>query len=138
MALVMNSLGQWDYVVDSTSDSSMKSSLFPGFLTPAPDTQELKSGSFFSIPFVNQDSIVAPEQGTGVYSRVKAQVSRLADSLRSGVASVTTSVTNAASGIATFWQSTLWKVLLILIVAAVILLFGYSFIQAKAGRMANA
>lgn len=98
------------------------------------------------------------ELGVAGYNKVSANVSRLASSsaaagrsVQSGIANMvqatplgqlattsTSSISSGAKAVGDFFQSTLSKIIIILIITSVAAIFLMSFVQAKAGRLANA
>ena len=119
------------------------------------------SGSWFDNALENASELGTTIYDLGVagYNRVAVNASRLFDSSKSVARSLQSGVTNlvqttplgqaatsAANGtlgksvgaVGEFLSSTMTKVIIILVIAAVVTLFAMSFIQAKAGRFANA
>lgn len=121
------------------------------------------SGSWFQTAEQNFMDLGTSIYDLGVagYTKVAANVSRLVSSsasagrsLQSGIANMvqatplgqvatqaasgTNSITSGVKAVGDFFQSTLSKIIIILIIAAVAAIFIMSFVQAKAGRLANA
>lgn len=87
------------------------------------------------------------ELGTAGYNRVATNADRIVESsksaarsFQSGLASLNPlpKISEAASSVGEFFQSTLTKVLVIVLIAAIAFIFITSFIQAKGGKFANA
>lgn len=133
--LKQNPDGTWDYVINDGIKPVYQwdKNYFPNKPLAKTDT-----GFSLNIPFVNHDI------GTSIYdgiesavSKVRVHASRLADSLKSGVSTVTQGVTSTASSVGSFVQSTLLKVIVLAVIVAISAIFIMSYTESKARGIAN-